>query len=57
MLKNVELELFSPNTTNKFQTLDAGIAAAMTVRCSCRQMEHAADLLDVGVTDLYETRN
>lgn len=53
-LQHVEVEFLPPNTTSKLQPLDAGIIAAMKVRYRRRQMEHAVDMLDEGVLDVYK---
>lgn len=53
-LDNIDIQFLPPNTTSKLQPLDAGIIAAMKKRYRKRQMEHAVDLLDVGVLNIYK---
>lgn len=52
-LNTVEIKFFPPNMTSKLQPLDSEIVAAMKVRYTRRQMEHAVDLLNADVINFY----
>lgn len=51
-LDNVKVIHLPPNTTSKWQPLDAGIIASMNLRYRRLQMECAIDLLAVNVEDI-----
>src|SRR5436190_3783859 len=51
---NIEILPLPPNTTSKLQPMDAGIIAAFKRHYRRKQMAHALDLADAGVTNPYK---
>lgn len=53
-LNNVEVPFLPPNTTSKFQPMDAGVIVSVKLRYRSAHMDQAIDLMEENVSEIYK---